>query len=52
MKYFLLKQLVEYLVENTQNIKHIKRIDNNTIIIEFNNRNIMYFDMSKGYSTL
>ncbi|APW64548.1 hypothetical protein LPB137_01175 [Poseidonibacter parvus] len=52
MKYFLLKQLVEYLVENTQNIKLIKRIDNNTIIIEFNNRNIIYFDMSKGSSTV
>ena len=52
MKYFLLKELVRYLVENTQNIKLIKRIDNNIIIIEFNNRNIIYFDMSKGSSTV
>ena len=52
MKYFLLKQLVEYLVENTQNIKLVKRIDNNIIIIEFNNKNIIYFDMSKGSSTV
>ena len=52
MKYFLLKELVRYLIENTQNIKLIKRIDNNIIIIEFNNRNIIYFDMSKGSSTV
>ena len=52
MKYFLLKHLVEYLVKNTQNIKVVKRIDNNTIIIEFNNSNIIYFDMSKGSSTV
>lgn len=52
MKYFLLKKLVEYLKENTQNIKLIKRIDNNTIIIEFNNKNVIYFDMSKGSSTV
>ena len=52
MKYFLLKHLVEYLIKNTQSIKVIKRIDNNTIIIEFNNSNIIYFDMSKGSSTV
>uniref|UniRef100_UPI0040479D04 NFACT RNA binding domain-containing protein n=1 Tax=Aliarcobacter sp. TaxID=2321116 RepID=UPI0040479D04 len=52
MKYFLLKQIVEYLSVNTQNIKYIKRIDNNIIIIEFNNKNILYFDMSKGNSTI
>jgi len=52
VKYFLLKELVRYLIENTQNIKLIKRIDNNIIIIEFNNRNIIYFDMSKGSSTV
>ena len=52
MKYFLLKHLVEYLIKNTQSIKVIKRIDNNTIIIEFNNSNILYFDMSKGSSTV
>ena len=52
MKYFLLKELVRYLVQNTQNIKLIKRIDNNIIIIEFNNKNIIYFDMSKGSSTV
>ncbi|MBU3014467.1 DUF814 domain-containing protein [Poseidonibacter lekithochrous] len=52
MKYFLLKHLIEYLVKNTQSIKLVKRIDNNTIIIEFNNNNIIYFDMSKGSSTV
>lgn len=52
MKYFLLKQVVDYLCKNAQNIKTIKRIDNNTIIIEFNNRNILYFDISKGNSTI
>lgn len=52
MKYFLLKQVVEYLNKNAQNIKLIKRIDNNVIIIEFNNNNILYFDMTKGQSTI
>lgn len=52
MKYFLLKQIVEYLFANAQNIKFIKRIDNNLIIIEFNNKNIIYIDVSKGNSTI
>ena len=52
MKHFLLKQIVEYLLKNTQNIKFIKRIDNNIIIIEFNNKNIVYIDISKGNSTI
>ena len=52
MKYFLLKQIVEYLLANSQNIKFIKRIDNNLIIIEFNNKNIIYIDVSKGNSTI
>jgi predicted ribosome quality control (RQC) complex YloA/Tae2 family protein len=52
MKYFLLKEIIKYLSENAQNIKLIKRIDNNIIIIEFNNKNILYFDMSKGNSTI
>ena len=52
MKYFLLKQIVEYLLANAQNIKFIKRIDNNLIIIEFNNKNIIYIDVSKGNSTI
>ena len=52
MKHFLLKQVVEYLVTNAQNIRLCKRIDNNIIIIEFNNRNILYFDMLKGNSSI
>lgn len=52
MKHFLLKQVVSYLATNAQNIRLCKRIDNNIIIIEFNNRNILYFDMSKGNSSI
>ena len=52
MKYFLLKQVVNYLKENAQNIKSARRIDNNLIIIEFNNKNILYFDVSKGNATI
>ncbi|WP_421715803.1 NFACT RNA binding domain-containing protein [Arcobacter arenosus] len=52
MKYYLLKEVINYLSINAQNIKLCKRIDNNTIIIEFNNRNIIYFDMSKGNSLI
>ncbi len=48
MKYFLLKTICKYLNENAQNIKFIRRIDNNIIIIEFNNKNIIYFDLSKS----
>ncbi|TLT05375.1 NFACT RNA binding domain-containing protein [Aliarcobacter cibarius] len=48
MKYFLLKAVCEYLKENACIIKFIKRIDNNIIIIEFNNKNIIYFDLSKS----
>ncbi|MGP2656660.1 NFACT RNA binding domain-containing protein [Malaciobacter sp. WC5094] len=50
MKHFLLKQITEYLVNNSHKIRLCKRIDNNTIIIEFNNTNILYFDMTKGNS--
>lgn len=52
MKHFLLKQIVDYLAINAQNIKLLKRIDNNIIIIEFNNRNIIYVDISKSNSTI
>lgn len=48
MKYFLLKSTCEYLKEKSQIIKFIRRIDNNTIIIEFNNKNIIYFDLNKS----
>ena len=52
MKYFLLKKITEYLSLNTQNVKFIKRIDNNIIIIEFNNKNIIYFYLSKSNSKI
>ena len=52
MKYFLLKQIVQYLSLHAQNIKFIKRIDNNIIIIEFDNKNVIYIDISKGNSTV
>ncbi len=52
MKYFLLKEIVSYLKENAQIIKSIRRIDNNLIITEFNNKNILYFDVSKGNATI
>ena len=52
MKHFLLKQIVQYLSNNAQNVKFIKRIDNNIIIIEFNNKNVIYIDVSKGNSTV
>ncbi len=52
MKYYLLKEVINYLSINAQNIKLCKRVDNNIIIIEFNNKNIIYFDMSKGNSLI
>lgn len=50
MKYYVLKALVEYLQTNCTHIKLIKRVDNNTIIMEFNDKNRIYFDMSKSNS--
>lgn len=50
MKYFLLKEIVQYLSSNVHKIRLCKRIDNNTIIIEFNDRNIIYLDMTRGNS--
>ncbi|MDN5079796.1 NFACT RNA binding domain-containing protein [Aliarcobacter butzleri] len=52
MKYFILKEIVNYLSTNAQNIKYIRRIDNNLIIIEFNNKNILYVDISKSNSII
>jgi len=52
VKYYLLKEVVSYLQENAQNINLAKRIDNNIIIIEFNNKNNLYFDMAKGNSLI
>jgi len=51
MKYYILKKLTEHL-SLYQNIKVIKRVENNTIKIEFNNKNIYYFDLSKGAANI
>ena len=51
MKYYILKKLTGHL-NNYQNIKYIKRVDNNTLKIEFNNQNIYYFDLPKGDGTI
>lgn len=52
MRYFLLKEFIKYLQEKADFIKYIKRVENNTIIIEFNNKNIIYFDLLKSNSTI
>ena len=52
MKYYLLKEVVSYLQKNAHNIKLAKRIDNNLIVIEFNDKNSIYFDLSKGNSSI
>jgi predicted ribosome quality control (RQC) complex YloA/Tae2 family protein len=52
MKYFILKEIVDYISKEAQNIRLLKRIDNNIIIIEFNNKNILYFDISKSNSII
>ena len=49
MKHYILKQLATHL-NSHKNIKYIKRIENNTIKIEFNDKNIYYFNLSKGNS--
>jgi len=51
MKHFILKKIVTYLKEFS-NINHIKRVENNIIKIEFNNRQSLYFNMSKGSSSI
>jgi predicted ribosome quality control (RQC) complex YloA/Tae2 family protein len=50
MKYYILKAFCEYLT-SFQNIKHIKRVENNTLKIEFTREDTFYFDMTKGNST-
>jgi predicted ribosome quality control (RQC) complex YloA/Tae2 family protein len=52
MKYIILKEIVDYISKEAQNIRLLKRIDNNIIIIEFNNKNILYFDISKSNSII
>ena len=51
MKYYILKQFTQFL-NNYTLIKHIKRVDNNTIKIEFNDRNTYYFDLTRGNAAI
>lgn len=52
MKYYALKEIISYLNKNCKNIKFIKRVENNIIVIEFNDKNLIYFDMAKGDSLI
>jgi len=52
MKYYALKNIINYLEKNCNTIRNIKRVENNTIFMEFNERNTIYFDMSKGNSLI
>lgn len=52
MKFYALKKIVQHLNETFTNIKFAKRVENNTIFIEFNDKNIIYFDMTKGNSLI
>ena len=49
MKYYILKALADKL-NSYHSIKLIKRVSNNTIKIEFDKKNLYYFDLSKGNS--
>ncbi|MEA1914450.1 MAG: NFACT RNA binding domain-containing protein [Campylobacterota bacterium] len=51
MKYYILKELVQKLDTYTH-IKQIKRTNNNTLQIEFNDRSVYYFDMTKGNASV
>ncbi len=51
MKYYILKKLSNYL-HHLKSIHNIKRISNNTIKIEFNDKKVFYFDMSKGQAVI
>ena len=49
MKHFILSNLI-YKLQTYKTIHSISRVENNTIKIEFNGRNIYYFNMTKGNS--
>jgi len=51
MKHYILAKLAQHL-NGFKTIHYIKRVNNNTICIEFNNKKAFYFDMSKGNSTV
>jgi predicted ribosome quality control (RQC) complex YloA/Tae2 family protein len=49
MKYYLLKAFCKYLTQFTH-IKYVKRVENNTLKIEFSKNETFYFDMTRGNS--
>ena len=51
MKHYILKQLTQF-INNYKTIKYIKRVENNTIKIEFNDKNIYYFNLGRGDSSI
>jgi predicted ribosome quality control (RQC) complex YloA/Tae2 family protein len=51
MKHYVLHSISKYISDFIA-IKYIKRVSNNTIMIEFNSKEIIYFDLSKGSSTI
>lgn len=51
MKHYELKAIIEYL-KTFKTIKHIKRVANSTIKIEFDKNNTIYFDMTKGNTNI
>jgi len=51
MKLYILKQITQYL-NNFTTIKYIKRVDNNTIKVEFDKKNIIYFNLTKSNSMI
>lgn len=51
MKHYILFNLINTL-NQYKSIHSVRRIENNTLKIEFNNRNVYYFDMTKGNSSI
>jgi predicted ribosome quality control (RQC) complex YloA/Tae2 family protein len=51
MKHYELKAIVNYL-NNFKIIKHIKRVENNSIKVEFDKNHTLYFDLTKGSSNI
>ncbi len=50
MKYFELKAFCEYL-QRFNEIKHVKRVENNTLKVEFQKNVVIFFDMTRGNAT-
>ena len=52
MKYYVLKYLTSYIKNSYKIIKSIKRVENSTILIEFEKNHKIYFDLNKGKSLI